>query len=85
MSDLFMQNLNTGLTITLIGMVVVMAFLVLMICAISLSTKFIEIYNKYFPEIVPEVKATKKKVQVKDDSQIAIAVAMAHHASQGGK
>ena len=85
MSDLFMQNLNTGLTITLIGMAVVMAFLVLMICAISLTTKFIEIYNKYFPEVVPEVKTTKKKVQTKDDAQIAIAIAMAHHASQGGK
>ncbi|MBE7708448.1 MAG: hypothetical protein E7Z88_07060 [Cyanobacteria bacterium SIG27] len=85
MSDLFMQNLNTGLTITIIGMLVVMAFLVLMIFAISLSTKIVEIYNKYFPEVLPEDKTTKKKVQVKDDSQIAIAVAMAHHASKGGK
>lgn len=68
---------SLGLTIMVIGMGVVFAFLTLMIFTMQASTKVIEIINKIWPEALPEVKTTKKKQTKNDDAQIAIAIACA--------
>ena len=82
MSELF----NTGITITFIGMAVVLAFLTLMIFVMNITSSFIiNVLNKYFPEAVKEEpKKAKKKVTSSDD-EIALAVALAFNASKGGK
>ena len=78
---------NTGLTITLIGMGVVLAFLTLMIFVMNItSSLIINVLNKWFPEAVKEEpKKAKKKAADSDDAQIALAIAIAHNASVGGK
>ena len=82
MSELF----NTGLTITFIGMAVVLAFLTLMIFVMNITSSFIiNVLNKYFPEAEKvEPKKAKKKV-VSNNEDIAVAVALAFNAQQGGK
>ena len=82
MSELF----NTGITITFIGMAVVLAFLTLMIFVMNITSSFIiNVLNKYFPEAVKEEpKKAKKKVTSSDD-EIALAVALAFNVSKGGK
>ena len=71
------ETLSTGLTIMLVGMGVVFAFLVIMIFVMQISTKVISVLNKLFPEVVPEVKTNKKKQKQNDDSEIALAIACA--------
>ncbi len=70
-------SLQTGLVITFIGMFVVMAFLVVLIYAMNLTSKIIIYLNKIFPEEVKEEKTSKKKHQKSDDTEIAIAIAAA--------
>ena len=80
MSELF----NTGITITFIGMAVVLAFLTLMIFAMNItSSLIINVLNKYFPEAVKEEPKKAKKKQTSNDEEIALAVALAYNA--GGK
>ena len=82
MAELF----NTGITITLIGMGVVLAFLTLMIFVMNLtSALIIKVLNKYFPEEVKEEKVKTKKKPSSNDEEIALAVALAFNAQQGGK
>ncbi len=71
-----MENVMTGLVVMVIGMAVVYAFLTIMILVMNLSAKAIQILNKYFPEPIEEKKTTKKKVKT-DESDIAIAIALA--------
>ncbi|MBQ8635286.1 OadG family protein [bacterium] len=86
MTDLMAQNLNTGLTITFIGMAVVLAFLTLMIFVMNITSGLIiNVLNKYFPEEVKEEKAKVKKKPTSNDEEIAISIALAHHAQMGGK
>lgn len=88
MTDLFAQNLNTGLTITFIGMAVVLAFLTLMIFVMNIASAFIiKILNKYFPEAVVEdkSKSKNKNKNSKSNEEIALSIALAHHANAGGK
>ena len=70
-------SLQTGLVITFIGMFVVMAFLVVMIYVMKLTSRIIIYLNKIFPEEIKEEKTTKKKQQKSDDTEIAIAIAAA--------
>lgn len=83
----FSDLLNTGITITFIGMAVVLAFLTLMIYAMNITSSFIlNVLNKYFPEAIKEEpKKTKKKVASSNNEDIAVAVALAFNAQQGGK
>lgn len=71
-----MENVMTGLVVMVIGMAVVYAFLAIMILVMNLSAKAIQILNKYFPEPIEEKKTSKKKVKT-DESDIAIAIALA--------
>ena len=71
-----MENLNVGITLMVIGMSMVFVFLCIMIVATNITTKIIEIINKYFPEPTPETTNTQKEKRV-NDSEIALAIAAA--------
>lgn len=84
MSELF----NTGLTVTFIGMAVVLAFLTLMIFVMNITSSLIvNVLNKYFPEAIKEEpkKAKKKAASSKSDEDVAVAIALAFNAQTGGK
>lgn len=70
-----MNNLENGLALLLIGMGTVLAFLTLLIIAMSLMSKIVGWLNKIFPEAVEEVKSTAKKVASNVDEAIAVAIA----------
>ena len=71
-----MENLNIGITIMVIGMSGVFVFLAIMIVVINITTKVIQIINKYFPEPnLNEANVQKKKQD--DKSEIAVAIAAA--------
>jgi len=68
--------LNEGLVITVLGMGTVFFFLTLMIFAMNINQFVLKFINKFFPEEIPEVKTTQKKVNTADD-EIAVAIACA--------
>ena len=76
-----MTFLKEGAIIMAIGMGTVFFFLVIMIGAMNINEIVLKIVGKYFPEEVPEVKTTKKKVESADD-EIAIAIACAINRAQ---
>ena len=76
-----MTLLKEGAIIMAIGMGTVFFFLVIMIGAMNINEMVLRIVGKYFPEEVPEVKTTKKKVESSDD-EIALAVACAVRQAQ---
>ena len=80
--ELLLQNFNTGVVITFIGMATVLFFLTLMIFVMRVMEKIIFQLNKFFPEGVPS--ETKKKVKSNDGSEIAAAIAVAF-AQNGGR
>ncbi len=83
--DLFMQNLNTGIVITLIGMIVVMIFLLVLTWVVDISGRVIMLINRFFPEEIPEpVNKKKVKKNTDEEAQIAISVAMAFDRQQKG-
>lgn len=87
MTEAVTQNLALGLTITFIGMAVVLVFLTLMIFAMNITSNFIvNVLNKYFPEAVKEEpKKAKKKQTSNNDEEVALAIALAHHKALGGR
>ncbi len=80
--ELLLQNFNTGVVITFIGMATVLFFLTLMIFVMRIMEKIIFQLNKIFPEELPVEQ--KKKVKSNDESEIAAAIAIAF-AQSGGK
>lgn len=76
-----MTLLKEGAIIMAIGMGTVFFFLTIMIGAMNINEKILKIVGKYFPEEVPEVKTTKKKIESSDD-EVAIAIACAIHQAQ---
>ena len=66
--------LNDGLIIVLMGMSTVLAFLCILIVAMTLMYKVLLLVNKFFPEVVVEA-APVKKTAVSNDEEIAIAIA----------
>ena len=70
-----MNNLENGLALLLIGMGTVLAFLTLLIIAMTLMSKVVGWLNKIFPETVEEITLTAKKVASNVDEAIAVAIA----------
>ena len=66
---------TTGLTTMVVGMGIVFSFLVILVFAINIMVKCVEIVNKLCPLPVEEPKTVKKTTS--DDSEIAIAIAVA--------
>lgn len=67
----------TGGTTMLCGMGVVFIFLIILVFAISIMTKCVALIDKIWPAPIEEVK-TAKKAKVNDESEIALAVVLAH-------
>lgn len=76
-----MTLLKEGTIVMTIGMGTVFFFLVIMIGAMNINEKILKYISKYFPEEIPEVKTTKKKVE-SNDEDIALAIACAIHSAQ---
>jgi len=70
-----MNNFENGLALLLIGMGTVLAFLTVLIFAMSIMSKIVGWLNKIFPEAVEDVKSTAKKVASNVDEAIAVAIA----------
>lgn len=70
--------LQEGLIIMSIGMGTVFFFLVIMIGVMHINEKVLKFVGKYFPEEVPQEKATTKKA-TSNDEEIALAIACAIH------
>ena len=66
----------TGLTTMVVGMGIVFSFLVILVFAINIMVKCVEVVNKLCPLPVEEPKMAKKAIK-SDDSAIAIAIAVA--------
>ena len=66
----------TGLTTMVVGMGIVFSFLVILVFAINIMVKCVEVVNKLCPLPVEETKTAKKSAK-SDDTEIAIAVAVA--------
>lgn len=64
-----------GLIITVVGMGTVFAFLVLLVYAMSITTKAVEYLNKIMPEEVATAVVPARNKATEDDVAVAIAVA----------
>jgi sodium pump decarboxylase gamma subunit len=70
-----MAILTQGLVLLIAGMVIVSAFLVMLVCVMSASSKVIPKFNHILPDDQPKKRpATPSST---DDSAIAIAIAAA--------
>ena len=77
-----MEALKEGFFIMVIGMGTVFMFLTIMVYAMNISKKILDIVNKYFPEAeLPELK--KKRDKTDNDAEIALAIAAAIHKGAG--
>ena len=65
----------TGSTAMVVGMGIVFSFLIILVGAIALMARFVEFLNKVCPLPVVEQKA--KKASTTDDTDIALAIAVA--------
>ncbi len=64
-----------GLIAMCIGMGVVLLFLSVLIFAMGIMSNVVSYLNKIFPEVVASTAKTKRNTSVKEDEQIAIAIA----------
>jgi len=71
--------------VSIIGMVIVYAVLVVISFVIALTPKFLAILNKYIPEPQGKHGASKKKAAPADDSAVAVAIAAAIHKNNSAK
>ena len=69
------ETIMVGFHLMIIGMGTVFVFLMIMVFAMNITHKVIEVINKYYPEEVSEIKTVKKTNT--DDTEIAIAIACA--------
>lgn len=67
--------LEEGLVAMCIGMGVVLSFLIVLIVAMSVMSKIVIYLNKIFPEALPVPVKSRTAPSVKEDEQIAIAIA----------
>ncbi len=65
--------------VSIIGMSIVYAVLVVISVVIGFTPKFLAILNKYIPEPQGKHGASKKKAAPADDSAVAVAIAAAIH------
>lgn len=73
----FMPLFSDGMTVTLVGMFVVMVFLTVMIWVIDFTQVIVRYINKKFPVEVKEETSKKSKAQAGETEDIAVAIAAA--------
>ncbi len=74
--ELFMQNLQEGIMLGILGMGVVMIFLTLMMYIMKATDVVMLILGKYFPE-ENEAEPVKVNIQKSDNDDVAVAIAAA--------
>lgn len=74
--ETFLNNIQDGVVIMLIGMGVVFLFLTIMVFVMDWTSKLILKLNEIFPEEIEEEKPSKKQKRT-DDSEVALAIAIA--------
>lgn len=67
--------LSDGAVITIVGMLVVFAFLTIMVFAMNVTSKIVEFLNKKFPPKIIEATTAKKRTPTNDDELVAVAIA----------
>lgn len=75
------EILKSGIMLMMLGMGTVYFFILLMIFCMNITTKALQIINKYFPEEIIEQKSNSAKKKTED---IEIAIAIACAAKKGG-
>ena len=77
--QLLMQNLQMALTVTVVGMVIVMVFLTLMVFTTDIRKKVVDWLNVKFPPDVPsDTKPQKKQTGAEEEIAVAIAAVLAY-------
>ncbi len=79
-----MEALKQGFFIMVIGMGTVYIFLTIMIYAMNITKKILDIISKYFPEDIPQ-ESKKKRDKMDNDAEIALAIAATIHKGAGEK
>ena len=74
--ETFLNNIQDGVVIMLIGMGVVFLFLTIMVFVMDWTSKLILKLNEIFPEEIEDEKPSKKQKRT-DDSEVALAIAIA--------
>ena len=69
--------LEDGFIVMIIGMGTVFVFLSIMIFAMHLNGKVLQVLNKFFPEEIPVEKKPVQKSDNNEEIELAIACAMA--------
>ena len=72
MIENFVENLEVGVVLMLIGMGVVFSFLYILVLAMRVMSKFVIYLNKFFPEAVPVVEKAGKRSNVAEEEAIAV-------------
>ena len=71
-----MQSVTEGGVVMIVGMGIVFSFLTILVFAIMIMAKAVTYIDKIWPAPVEEVKTSKKKAAT-DDTEVAIAIAVA--------
>lgn len=71
----FVSAISDGVIITIVGMLVVFAFLTIMIFAMNITSSIVAYLNKKFPPKVIEAAPAKKKTQTGEEEMVAVAIA----------
>ena len=69
-----LETLKQGCVLMAMGMGTVVSFLVILIITMVITNKVLVYINKFFPEVLPEDK-TSKKPAASNDVEVAIAIA----------
>lgn len=78
-TELLMQDLQLSLTVTIVGMVIVMVFLTLMVFTTNITKKIVDWLNVKFPVEVPvDTKQQKKQSGAEEEIAVAIASVLAY-------
>ncbi len=78
-TELLMQNLQMALTVTVVGMVIVMLFLTLIVFTTNVTKKIVDWLNVKFPIEAPvDAKQQKKQTGAEEDIAVAIAAVLAY-------
>ena len=71
------QSASEGAIVMVVGMGIVFSFLTILVFAIMIMARAVAYIEKIWPSPVEEVKSAKKVKKTADDTEIAIAIAVA--------
>jgi len=72
-----MAILSQGLVLLIAGMGIVFAFLAVLVCVMTVSSKVIPKFNHILPDDEPKKRPARASASASDNTEIAIAIAAA--------